>query len=536
MKRIVIVGGGYQAGKAARTAKRIYPDADLVWITDYDQRKYPLSLLAMLLNSGAGMGEWSRIRAGIKVGFENHQKSINHFPLKVRKIRIDPQASELSFLTGIGTMSYSFDRVLIFPGTVVRHDGLDGEDEYVWPGDSCVQYLAASWESMEDPVVVGRDMSLVQAFVSSRKKFTWVRTGSVFSSQVQHFLDQGLERLGVKVVEAHSWSGTEGVSAEGKPPGRVGKTVFYCGQCFPDLGRLKAYGLKAGDPLDSDRGQGRVTVIDWNGLPEGCPAGHGPEAGLAGTLKQVEAALKGGNVSPKKLNARFWNMGKLSSVRVGIDMDEARKKDFDPEFALIHGMHDLSADKPYVLQLVMDRPTQKIIGLEAVGEKAHEWANAVSSLMLNDATLDDVLNLEMIWTDAAVNPMTRCAAMLKNKVRGGVLGITPEELQQSSQEGADFFLLDVRGDDEFCAGRIPGAGNIPLSQLKNRATEIPRFTPIVLYSQSSGRAYEAARLLRSMGARQLYVLDGGFGLYTLEKDLSPPCRMQSGAGQGCSLC
>jgi hypothetical protein len=67
-----------------------------VWISDYDDQKYSLPMISLLLKSGAKMNEWSRIRARIKVEFERYQQSINLLPQRVKKIKIDLNESEIS--------------------------------------------------------------------------------------------------------------------------------------------------------------------------------------------------------------------------------------------------------------------------------------------------------------------------------------------------------------------------------------------------------------------------------------------------------
>jgi rhodanese-related sulfurtransferase len=42
-------------------------------------------------------------------------------------------------------------------------------------------------------------------------------------------------------------------------------------------------------------------------------------------------------------------------------------------------------------------------------------------------------------------------------------------------------LIDVRGADDYAAGHIPGAVNIPADELLRRLAEIPRDRPVVTY-------------------------------------------------------
>ncbi len=68
-------------------------------------------------------------------------------------------------------------------------------------------------------------------------------------------------------------------------------------------------------------------------------------------------------------------------------------------------------------------------------------------------------------------------------------------------------LVDVRTPDEFTAGHIPGAVNIPLQELEHRMRELePKEQPVVVYCRSGSRSGSAARLLESAGYRAVFDL------------------------------
>jgi ArsR family transcriptional regulator len=71
-------------------------------------------------------------------------------------------------------------------------------------------------------------------------------------------------------------------------------------------------------------------------------------------------------------------------------------------------------------------------------------------------------------------------------------------------------VLDVRPEDEFVGGHLPGALNIPLSELRKRLAELPREQEVVAYCRGPWcvLAFEAVALLRKHG-RKARRLDGG---------------------------
>lgn len=75
-------------------------------------------------------------------------------------------------------------------------------------------------------------------------------------------------------------------------------------------------------------------------------------------------------------------------------------------------------------------------------------------------------------------------------------------------------LIDVREPNEFNAGHILGARNIPVTQLKQRTSEIRKDQPVYLYCQSAQRSTRAAVMLYRRGYHEIYQLKGGYKKWT----------------------
>jgi rhodanese-related sulfurtransferase/DNA-binding transcriptional ArsR family regulator len=71
-------------------------------------------------------------------------------------------------------------------------------------------------------------------------------------------------------------------------------------------------------------------------------------------------------------------------------------------------------------------------------------------------------------------------------------------------------VLDVRPKDEFEAGRVPSALNIPLRHLAERLDELPKHQEIVAYCRGPWcvLSFEAVALLRAHGFRARRLEDG----------------------------
>lgn len=85
--------------------------------------------------------------------------------------------------------------------------------------------------------------------------------------------------------------------------------------------------------------------------------------------------------------------------------------------------------------------------------------------------------------------------------------VTPEHVNNNSQH---FYIVDVRSNEEYTNGHVPGAVNIPYDAIQAHAGLLPADTdaPLVLYCRSGRRAGLAAAELNKMGYGNLFVMQG----------------------------
>jgi rhodanese-related sulfurtransferase len=90
-----------------------------------------------------------------------------------------------------------------------------------------------------------------------------------------------------------------------------------------------------------------------------------------------------------------------------------------------------------------------------------------------------------------------------------VATITVSALRERMSADPRVFLLDVREPWEYVAGHVPGAELIPLGELEQRVSEVPRDRPIYAICHSGQRSLAAAGYLQALGYREVVNVDGG---------------------------
>jgi len=127
--------------------------------------------------------------------------------------------------------------------------------------------------------------------------------------------------------------------------------------------------------------------------------------------------------------------------------------------------------------------------------------------LADDAVLDLLAALRRI-AERNVAEVERIVRSYFND-RDALEPVSREELLQRSRAGA-VTVLDVRPEDEFALGHLPGAVNIPLRELESRLAEFDPAHEIVAYCRGPYcvLSYEAVAALRASGFKARRLEDG----------------------------
>ncbi len=105
---------------------------------------------------------------------------------------------------------------------------------------------------------------------------------------------------------------------------------------------------------------------------------------------------------------------------------------------------------------------------------------------------------------------------LVNDAKTRVKECTIADMRARQAGGEHFVLVDVREDNEFAAGRIPGAVHMGKGVIeRDIEAKVPDpATPLVLYCGGGFRSALVADALQKMGYTNVISMDGGWRAWT----------------------
>ena len=115
-----------------------------------------------------------------------------------------------------------------------------------------------------------------------------------------------------------------------------------------------------------------------------------------------------------------------------------------------------------------------------------------------------------IWVILAAMLLTACAQTESKDKESVYVNITAQEAKEIMESHTGYIILDVRSQQEYEEGHIPGAMLIPDSEIKDRAeVELPDKDQLILaYCRSGRRSKLAAQALVELGYTNIMEFGG----------------------------
>ncbi len=246
-----------------------------------------------------------------------------------------------------------------------------------------------------------------------------------------------------------------------------------------------------------------------------------PLAGPANKQGRIVAGNMLGRMSRPYKGTMGTAIAKVFNLTVGMTgaSEKLCKANNIPCSSVIIHHNDIAGYYPgamkICLKLIFSLETRKVLGAQAAGYSGiDKRIDVIATAIKGNMTVDDLAEIEHAYAppySSAKDPVNIAGFMAQDILDGLVCAATWEEVEAAGKAGA--FLLDVCTPAEFALYGIPGAVNIPLSELRERIEEIPRDRKVIVYCTLGQRSYYAARILTAHGFRNVSNLSGGYATW-----------------------
>lgn len=206
-----------------------------------------------------------------------------------------------------------------------------------------------------------------------------------------------------------------------------------------------------------------------------------------------------------RLNAACTGLNEKNAKSAGISCDIA--------YVLAADKVGLMPGSSYMnFKLVFEVPTGRILGAQAIGKgNTDKRIDVIAAMITMGGTLADLKDLELCYSPVfgtARDVVNQAALVGQNLLDCRYRQVPVSEVRGLVESGA--FIVDVREEQEFQAGHLKNAHNIPLSQLRQRMQEIPRDIPVYVHCRTGQRSYNAVCCLQGHGYQNLWNISGSF--------------------------
>ena len=214
----------------------------------------------------------------------------------------------------------------------------------------------------------------------------------------------------------------------------------------------------------------------------------------------------------------------MGVATAGLTIHQAKAAGFDPVHSLVAQFdraHFYPDSKFMFIQLIADRCSRRVLGVEAVGEQidaVKARVDAVVPLLHKGMTVDDVCTLEVAYSPpfaSAMDVINNAGNALDNILDGRNAPIDWPEFIDLFEKG-EITVVDLRElveaqpfIDKYGADRWLF---LPQTELRKRYNELPKDKDLCLFCGTGARSFECQRILNQNGFTRIQNLQGGYAI------------------------
>ncbi|MEW6614654.1 MAG: FAD-dependent oxidoreductase [Thermodesulfobacteriota bacterium] len=549
MKReqLIIIGGVAAGMKAATRARRVNPNLKITVFEEKDYISYAACGLPYYTSGIVKEREDLVLRTpeDFRKPFDI-QVHTNH-----RVTKIDPQKKQItvSNLKKRDETIQHYDKLIIATGAKPIVPSLPGVNlpkihtiKTIEDASSIRDYIGR--EQLRKTIIIGAGLiglEMAESLVSQGLEVTIVEMMNQvlppLDEDMAYLLEKHLIEKGVKVSKENPVEAFEGDTKAG-----VRQVITKNARFDTDM-VLLSIGIRPNTQLAQEAGVaiGQTRAIKVNermltNIPEIYAAGDCSETFSLITGKPTwvplgSTANKQGRVAGENAaggDAFFRGVSGTMIAKVfdytvaktGISEREAVKDGYEIERAIIYPnshAHYYTDAHEMSFKIIAEKKSNRVLGAQIIGKSGvDKRIDVIASAVAQRATFGDLEGLDLAYAppySPAVDPVIVAGYVLSNKSLGLFKGMPADELKRKLDSGERFTLLDVRDDEEYKKGHLPGAKHIPFNELRGRIGELDPDQEVIIYCLQGLRSYNAIRVLHGKGFTKVMNLDGGINMW-----------------------
>lgn len=165
-------------------------------------------------------------------------------------------------------------------------------------------------------------------------------------------------------------------------------------------------------------------------------------------------------------------------------------------------------------KLIYEVPTGKVLGAQAIGRgNVDKRIDVIATLIKFGGTIYDLKDLELCYAPSfgtAKDVVNFAGYVASNLMNGDFKQIHYSDVRNILEKDPEAYFLDVRLKEDFEAGHLEKAVNIPLGALRSRFDEVPKDRPVYITCKTGLTSYTACRILINLGFTNVVNVSGGF--------------------------
>ena len=208
---------------------------------------------------------------------------------------------------------------------------------------------------------------------------------------------------------------------------------------------------------------------------------------------------------------RFFD---LTIAQTGLTEKEALAEGYEVAvlFNIKPDKPDYMHGKEMVIKAVADKLTHRILGVQIIGPQGvDKRIDVFASTITLGVTAEDLFHMDLAYAppfSTTKDPVAYTGMALTNALTTAPL-ITPDDLMELQKNNENITIIDTRAPKSFEKNHVPNAINIPLAELREKASTLDKNKKTIVYCNKGVTGNASQNVLRNEGFKEVYNLSGG---------------------------